>query len=132
MFNFSERSLRRMDGIDGRLIEIALEALKLSPVDFGVPEDGGIRTAKRQEYLYKKGVSKCDGFVNKSYHQSGRALDVFAYVGGSASWEVEHLTTIAAAMLQAASNLGYKLEWGGFFGKTGWDKPHFQLPKDEK
>lgn len=129
---FSDRSLRRMAGIDERLKEIALEALKITTVDFGIPEDGGIRTAKRQEYLFKKGVTKCDGYVNKSYHQTGRALDVFAYVDGQASWETEHLATVAAAMLQAASKLGYKLEWGGLFGATGWDKPHFQLPKDEK
>jgi len=34
---------------------------------------------------------------------------------------------VACAMLQAASILGHKLEWGGLWP---WDKPHFQLLED--
>tara|TARA_R110000737_G_C14440457_1_gene461288 strand:+ start:345 stop:728 length:384 start_codon:yes stop_codon:yes gene_type:complete len=124
MNKFSKTSLARRSGVDGRLVEISDLAIKICPIDFGIPGDGGIRTPERQQELFNEGLSKCDGFKNKSFHQTGLALDVYAYVDGKASWETEHLAVVAAAMLQAASQLGYKLEWGGLWP---WDKPHFQL-----
>jgi peptidoglycan L-alanyl-D-glutamate endopeptidase CwlK len=126
-FKFSERSLNRMDGVDPRLQKVALRAIEISQVDFGIPEYGGIRTAEEQNSLYKDGKSKADGYKNQSYHQSGKALDVYAYINGSASWEPEHLAMVAAAMLQAAAELGYPVQWGGLW-KSFQDMPHFQLP----
>lgn len=129
MFSFSSRSRQRMEGVHPKLIAVAELAITISRIDFGIPQDGGLRTAERQKHLHDKGASKCDGYVKKSYHQTGRALDVYAFVDGEASWDELPLTHVAAAMLQAASQLGVKLEWGGFWP---WDKPHFQLSKDEK
>jgi hypothetical protein len=83
-----------------------------------------MRTAEDQHDLYLDGKSKCDGYDNESYHQSGKALDFYAYVDGAGSWKREHLTEVAAAFLQAAATLGYKLEWGGFWP---WDAPHVQI-----
>jgi len=123
-FELSARSIARRAGVDKRLIEISDLAIKLTVIDFGHPEHAGLRTADEQKALYDEGVSKCDGTRNKSYHQSGKALDVYAYVDGRASWETEHLAMVACAFLQAASILGYQLEWGGLWP---WDKPHFQL-----
>ena len=128
MYSFSERSLQRMDGVNPKLIEIAKHAIKISVIDFGIPEYGGFRTAVDQHKLFSRGVSKCDGTLNKSHHQSGNALDVYAYVDGKASWSTDHLALVAAAMLQSASLLGYKLEWGGLWP---WDKPHFQLAGED-
>lgn len=126
MFQFSQRSLERMQGVDPRLKEIAKHAITISKIDFGIPADGGLRTAERQAELFAAGKSKADGVKNKSRHQSGNALDVYAYVEGKASWEKEHLAMVAAAMLQSASILGYKLEWGGLW-KSFVDMPHFQI-----
>jgi peptidoglycan L-alanyl-D-glutamate endopeptidase CwlK len=126
-FKFSERSLNRMDGVDPRLQKVALRAIEISRVDFGIPEHGGIRTAEEQNSLYKEGKSKADGYDKQSYHQTGKALDVYAYINGSASWEPEHLAMVAAAMLQAAAELGYPVQWGGLW-KSFQDMPHFQLP----
>jgi len=111
---------------DPRLVQIAFEAIKISKVDFGIPQFGGKRTKQEQTALHNKGVSNCDGIINKSKHQSGLALDVYAYVDGKASWKTEHLTSVAVAMLQAASILGYKLSWGGLWVNYR-DFPHFQL-----
>lgn len=129
MFKLSAKSKERLEGVDPRIIEIVDLALTITHIDFGIPGNGGIRTAERQLELYEKGVSKCDGYNNKSYHQTGRAFDVYAYVDGKASWNRGHLTSVAAAILQAASELGYKLEWGGHW-RTWQDYPHFQLKKD--
>jgi len=126
MFKLSQNSLNNRSGVDPRLIEISDRAIQLSIVDFGIPSSGGLRTASDQAALFAAGKSKADGSTHKSYHQTGLALDVYAYVNGKASWEKEHLALIATAMLQAAAELGYKLEWGGLW-KSWQDMPHFQL-----
>jgi len=129
MFKFSSKSLERMEGLDRRLVAIAHRALQLSQIDFGIPSSGGLRTAAQQNKLYSEGLSQCDGYTFKSRHQSGLALDFFAYVDNKASWETEHLAMVACAFLQAASELGYRLEWGGLW-KSFKDMPHVQLIED--
>jgi len=126
MYKLSSKSKERLQGIDPRLISIINEALKISVIDFGIPCDGGLRTAERQKQLFDKKVSECDGTINKSYHQTGKAFDVYAYVDGKASWDRYHLTQVAAAILQAAAMLGYQLRWGGLF-KSFVDMPHFEI-----
>jgi peptidoglycan L-alanyl-D-glutamate endopeptidase CwlK len=125
-FKLSDRSRENMNGVDRRLVAIAEMAISISPIDFGIPQDGGVRTAERQFELFKAGKSKCDGFNKKSEHQSGLALDFYAFVDGKASWDREHLAIVAAAFLQSASMLGYKLNWGGLW-KGFVDMPHVQL-----
>jgi len=126
MFKLGANSLNNRAGVDPRLIEISDLAITLSNIDFGIPSSGGLRTTEDQTALFTKGVSKADGRKNKSYHQSGKALDVYAYVDGKASWDKLHLALIAAVMLQASAQLGYRLTWGGNW-KSWQDMPHFQL-----
>lgn len=128
-FLLSNTSLRRRSGVNKKLIEISDLALTISIIDFGIPDHGGLRTRDEQYQLYKDGLSKCDGHSKESKHQSGNAIDVYAYVDGAASWEIEHLSMVAAAMLQAANILGYKLKWGGLWRKFR-DMPHFELMGD--
>lgn len=125
MHKFSEASLNHREGVDYRLVEISDMALNISAVDFGIPSSGGVRTAEEQNRLFHNDLSKCDGYNILSEHQSGKALDVYAYVNG-ASWDEAHLTTVAAAMLQAASILGCKLKWGGHWARFK-DMAHFEL-----
>ena len=125
-FKLSNSSRQRREGVDPRLIEISDRALEISIIDFGIPRDGGLRTAERQMELHLDHKSNCDGIVKLSRHQSGKALDVYAYVDGKASWDKYHLAMVAAAMLQAASELGHELQWGGLW-TSPVDYPHFQL-----
>jgi peptidoglycan L-alanyl-D-glutamate endopeptidase CwlK len=135
MFIFGSSSLRNRQGIDPRVIEISDLALGLSLIDFGIPKDGGLREAERQNELFKLKRSKCDGYKNISAHQKGLAIDIYAYIDGHASWDEDHLAMVACAMLQAASQLGYSLEWGGLWRPPeiirgiprGWDMGHFEL-----
>jgi len=126
MFKLGKNSLNNLVGVDDRLIDIAEVAIKLSNIDFGIPSTGGLRTEEVQAKLFADGVSKADGVNSKSYHQSGKALDVYAYVDGKASWDKLHLSLIAAAMLQASAQLGYELKWGGLW-KSWQDYPHFEI-----
>ena len=134
MFKFSTTSRLRMSGVNPELIQIANLAIKITKVDFGIPEYGGVRTAEEQAQLYADGKSKANGTTHLSNHQSGNALDFYAYIDG-ASWEHDHLAMVAAAFLQAASMLGYKLNWGGLWSSSkkingipyGWDMAHVEL-----
>jgi len=144
MFKFSDKSRERMQGVDDDIQRVFNYAITITPIDFGIPRDGGLRAAERQNVLYNtinedgERLSKCDGYEDISKHQANKegksdALDFYAYVDGKASWEPMHLALVAAAILQAGSVLGVPLEWGGFFGakdgKPGWDMPHIQKRK---
>ena len=125
-FKLSRRSKERRDGVDPRLIEICDLALSISIIDFGIPAYGGVRTDEEQFALFQAGKSMCDGTDKRSNHQDATALDFYAYVDGRASWDEGHLALVAAAFLQAAAMLGYKLQWGGLW--SGFrDMPHVQL-----
>ena len=136
-YKLSKNSIKNMDGVHPDLIMVCEVALGISMIDFGIPSTGGLRTAAVQNKLYMDGKSKADGFETLSNHQAkedgySHALDFYGYVDGKASWEEQHLAMIAAAFLQAASNLSIAVEWGGFWrGKQsklyGWDMPHMQL-----
>ena len=130
-----------MKGVHPDLIVIFTEAIKNSPIDFGIPETGGVRTIDVQRELYEKGVSKADGIKNKSCHQAkadgyGHALDFYAYVNGKASWATNHLCMVAAALiitskrLKKEGKISHDIYWGGQFGSSdfnGWDMPHFEI-----
>lgn len=125
--------MKRLEGVNPKLVEIIKAGITDSPIDFGIPRDGGLRTAERQAELYAHGrdlpgrkITNADGKRRKSYHQSGNAFDIFAYVDGKASWDETHLTMIAIH-LKAVAKHGFdvELEWGGDWKFK--DMPHFQI-----
>jgi peptidoglycan L-alanyl-D-glutamate endopeptidase CwlK len=122
----SNSSKQRLATVDCRLKLLCHRALEICPIDFGIPEFGGLRTTREQRDLFNKGLSKCDGVNKKSHHQSGKALDFYAYVDGEASWDELHLSLVGASFLQAGSELAIPLKWGGLW-KTFKDYPHVQL-----
>tara|TARA_R110000796_G_scaffold243875_1_gene366672 strand:+ start:996 stop:1397 length:402 start_codon:yes stop_codon:yes gene_type:complete len=129
MFKLSRRSLERLEGVDKRILSIINLALSITKIDFGVPQYGGVRSEDEQHKLFVDGKSKADGRYKKSYHQSGKAVDLFAYVNGAATWDVVYMAQLASSMLQAANILGYRLEWGGLWDNF-IDMPHFELKDD--
>jgi len=138
MFQFSKRSAERMQGVNLQLSNIFFEAIKISPIDFGIPRDGGVRTVAEQNCLFLEDKSKCDGVINKSNHQSGDALDFYAYINGKASWDKVHLAMVASCILSTAEvmrkqgKISIELRWGGSFDSddfNGWDFPHIEIIK---
>ena len=137
MFALSKKSMANRSGVDPRLIEISDLAISLSIIDFGHGNTSGIRTAETQRKLFDEGKSKADGVHNLSKHQTGKALDFYAFIDGRASWEHKHLAMVGAAFLQSASMLGYKLKWGGLWKRStpkltdgiayGWDMAHVEI-----
>lgn len=106
MYELSQRSLSRLDGVDERLVRVVCAAIKLSNVDFGVSE--GLRTEERQKELVSKGASK----TMKSKHLEGKAVDLIGYIGGKVSWEITTYDDIADAVKMAAKAEGVKVRWG--------------------
>ena len=124
-YKLSSTSTTRLIGVNPELLEVINLALRITTVDFGIPAHGGLRSPSEQNELFNKKLSKADGYDKLSAHQSGNAFDVFAYVG-KASWDEAHLTTVATAILSAASQLGVPLIWGGHW-KNFKDMPHFEI-----
>ena len=105
-FKLSANSMSKMTGIKDELHTIVCEAIRLTKVDFGVI--CGKRTEAEQQELVAKGASQ----TIKSKHLTGDAVDLMAYVGSRASWELNLYDDIADAMKQAAKNKGVKIRWG--------------------
>lgn len=125
-YKLSSRSQKHLSGVNPKLVSIVERALQLTNVDFGIPETGGRRSISQQKALYDAGLSKLDGITRRSQHQTGNAVDVFAYVDGKATWDTGDLAEVAAAMLQAANEMCIEIKWGGSW-KSFKDYPHFEI-----
>ena len=132
MYKLSASSTQNLDGVREILVRVVEVALTLTPIDFGIPEYGGLRTAVEQNSLFIRELSNCDGYEKLSSHQSGDAFDFFAYANGRAGWDPVHMAQIWGA-IHAASKIVSKergvileLEWGGNW-KNFKDYPHVQI-----
>jgi peptidoglycan LD-endopeptidase CwlK len=111
-FKLSNRSLNNLEGVDPYLVGVVKRAIEITKVDFGVIE--GLRTPERQRDLVQAGASK----TMFSKHIEGKAVDLMAYIGPRASWELNLYDDIADAMKQAAIELQVPIRWGG-----AWNVP---------
>jgi peptidoglycan L-alanyl-D-glutamate endopeptidase CwlK len=121
-FKFGKKSKEHMKGVHPKLMFLAEETLKLSPVDITVTRTGGLRTASTQMALYRAGASKIDGRSRKSKHQKqsdgfGHALDLVPWVAGSPRWEWPLIYPIAGIMAMLSKKHDIDIRWGGV-----WDK----------
>lgn len=106
MFRLSQRSLGHLQGVDERLVEVVKTAIQLTKVDFGVVQ--GLRTMEEHRKLVASGASQ----TMASKHLEGRAVDLMAYVGSRASWELNLYDDIADAVKESAKKVGVGICWG--------------------
>ena len=106
MYKLSQRSLSRLEGLDERLVGVVKLAIHKSKIDFGVI--CGMRTMDEQGALVEKGASQ----TMKSKHLDGHAVDLMAYIGSRASWELNLYDDIADAMAEAAREVDVPIRWG--------------------
>lgn len=124
------KSLEKLEGVHPDLVKVIKKAIGLTTVDFRVNE--GLRTAARQKQLFAAGASR----TMDSRHLTGHAVDLVAVMDLDKDGKVETeemfhwplYPKIAAAVKQAAKEVGVPIEWGGDWKKFK-DGPHFQLPK---
>ena len=94
MPRFGKRSKERLKGVDHRLIMILDELIKI--MDVTIIE--GLRSAKRQEQLLKKGATK----VKYSKHMEGKAVDLAPY---PIDWEDRDTFHYMAGMVRGIGHL---------------------------
>jgi len=111
-FKLSKRSLTNLEGVRPELIEVVNFAIQVTRIDFGVTE--GLRTVDRQRELVASGASQ----TMNSKHIKGHAVDLMAYIGTRASWELNLYDDIADAMRLGAIEVGVPLVWG-----AAWNVP---------
>lgn len=122
----SAASQMKLAGVHPDLVRVVRRAAEITTADFIVTE--GTRTLARQKQLVAAGASR----TLRSRHLPGKAgvacaVDLAALVGGKVRWDWPLYAKLAAAMKQAAKDLGVPIEWGGDW-KSFKDGPHFQLP----
>tara|TARA_R110002126_G_scaffold750_3_gene4725 strand:+ start:3878 stop:4330 length:453 start_codon:yes stop_codon:yes gene_type:complete len=105
-FKLSSRSTANLDKVDSNLVAIVRMAILETKIDFGVI--CGLRTIEEQKVLVDKGVSQ----TMDSKHISGSAVDLMAYVGSRASWELNLYDDIADSMKKASKLVDVPIRWG--------------------
>lgn len=132
-WKFGTRSRQKLSRVHGDMQKVANRALELSPFDFGVTH--GYRTAEEQNALFQqnapgKWVTDKDGYVRKSRHQSGLAIDIAVYdESGNLTWGWSYYEQVSWAFKQAARELNIPIVWGGDWPKRK-DGVHLELSSD--
>lgn len=117
-FKLSNASLKKLEGVDERLVNVVKRAIEITDVDFTVTE--GLRSVERQKQMVAKGASQ----TMKSKHIEGKAVDLAAFVGDRLSWEMNLYDNIAEAVCMAAIEEGVSIRWGAAWqidDITQWD-----------
>ena len=121
-FKLSAKSLDRLKGLHPDIVKVVKRTIEITGSDFSVGE--GLRTITRQKELFKQGATK----TMNSRHLTGHAVDLFALdEDGKVTWDWKYYYPLAAAVKQAAKDVGVSIEWGGDWSKFK-DGPHYQLP----
>lgn len=109
MYKFGKRSLKRLKGVDSRLVNVLNELIKI--MDVTVIE--GLRSAERQEELLAKGATK----VKYSKHMEGKAVDICPY---PIDWDDRDRFHYMGGMIRAiAKQLNVNVRWGGDWDSDG-------------
>ena len=113
---FSQRSLKALEGVDGRLRAILDEAIRV--YDFTVLE--GVRSREKQAEMVEKGASK----TMESKHLDGLAVDIAPH---PIDWEdIKRFTYLAGIVVGIAHSMDIPIRWGG-----NWDRDN-EILSDQK
>lgn len=149
-YRYDQISIQRMSGIDKKLMSVAMRAQLIASrrkEEYTIEVDnlGGARTDDEQALLFKEGKSEFDGIKRKSPHQKSAYIDEVVKcvdlipvilrpgrrgnrIYASETKEVERekaFNFVATCVLQAASELGVKVQWGGNI--PNGNKNHYQM-----
>ena len=111
-YRLGARSRAELKGVHPDLVKVVERAIQITVQDFSVHD--GLRTLEEQKRYVASGASQtlnskhrpqADGF--------GHAVDLVPFINGKMRWEWEPIYVIAAAVWQAARELGVAVRWGG-------------------
>jgi hypothetical protein len=134
-YKFGATSLKRMEGVDPRLVRVATRLLDF--MDVSVQQHGGVRLPKIQKMLFDAGASHKDGYLKLSNHQTtvdhplGRALDLGPH---PLDWnDIERFCYMGGLARAIGASLGTPIRWlgdkdsDGRIDKTFRDFGHIEL-----
>lgn len=140
MAKLGKGSLKKMQGLHPKLIQLIESAIVDTPIDFSITS--GVRTTKEQQALYAQGrtkpgqiVTKVDGVKSKSNHQVksdgfGHAFDFCPYINGALNWNnTSAFIAIALHIKDKAKCMNISVRWGADWDNDGITKA--QGDKDE-
>lgn len=128
--------IKIIDTLKSERLKFAVkDFINYTPIDFVVIKNGGYRTAEEQNKLFKKvpKVTNCDGYVYKSAHQSGLAVDLVPWVSGKPTWDLEYAKCLGGAFVAYCNMKNIPIKWGGdwsrdgVFQKDDFDPYHFEV-----
>lgn len=146
----SERSLEKLSTCHEDLQLVIQEAIKVSPIDFGISH--GHRSPIEQNELYQKGRTKpgavvtyMDGFDKRSKHNEypSKAVDIYCWPQ-HIMYDMNHLCVVGGVILATANRLyeegkiNNRVTCGNDWNQNGilvskdgterfTDAPHFQI-----
>mgnify|MGYP003147218872 FL=1 len=116
MPKFGKRSLKRLEGVDTRLVSVLNKLIKI--MDVTIIE--GVRSAEKQLEYFESGKSKIDGIKKKGQHQLGNAVDLAPY---PIDWDDrDRMHYMGGILIGIGHMMGYKLRWGGDWDRDGETK----------
>ena len=122
MFKFGDRSKEKLETVHEDLRTVMYEAIKLSPIDFGITE--GMRSLERAQQLLDEGASKVG---TRSKHCQGLAVDIVCYNGGKVTWDLDFYEAVAQVVGEVCEVVDIKIRWGG-----SWQTGDFKLNREMK
>lgn len=139
-YALSARSRGNLRGVHPDLVRVVERAIEITGQDFMVLE--GVRTPERQAELYAQGRTRPGPIVTWTLDSRHFAkADGYGHAVDLVPWPVDWSTpakfdAIAAAMFEAARELGVGLRWGADWDEDGnprergeSDSPHFELAR---
>lgn len=117
MFQLGQKSLKNLEGVHPKLVEVVQLAIQWTRQDFTVFE--GLRSPETQEEYLRRGVTRTRNSMHLRQPDGyGHAVDLVPWVAGAPRWEWEPIYWIALSMDAASRELGCKLVWGGVWDQT--------------
>ncbi len=128
MYRLGKRSRKNLVGLHPILGFAVEKAIEITKQDFGILNNGGVRTNAQQAALYAQGRTSEGNKVTwtlDSYHQYGLAVDLVAYTNGKYNWNVKNYDAIIKAMKKIIKKYDLPIDNG--YDLWGRDLPHWQL-----
>jgi peptidoglycan L-alanyl-D-glutamate endopeptidase CwlK len=106
------KSRAELKGVHPDLVRVVERAIQITSQDFSVHD--GLRTQEEQKRLVAAGASKTMNSMHRQQPDGyGHAVDLVPFINGKLRWEWPAIYPIAAAVWQAARELGVRIRWGG-------------------
>tara|TARA_Y100000310_G_C20406077_1_gene679723 strand:+ start:353 stop:751 length:399 start_codon:yes stop_codon:yes gene_type:complete len=112
MPRFGKRSLKRLEGVDPKLLSVLKKVVKY----FDITIIEGLRSSSRQEELLAEGKTK----LKFGKHCEGKAVDIAPY---PIDWDArDDFHYLGGFVLGIAAGMGINIRWGGDWNGSSLDE----------